>query len=75
MRTFADKHGERWQAALLDASYGNIVLVYSPVHGDTIRQQLLDVDNLSEGQARLDGLDDDTLRAMLADADIWDANA
>lgn len=72
MRTFDDKQGKRWQVALLDASYGNIMLVFSPLKGDGIRQRLLAAENLSEGEAQLTALDDDGLRAMLAEADPWD---
>ena len=31
MRSFDDSHGQHWQAALLDGSYGNVMLVFSPM--------------------------------------------
>lgn len=71
MRTFTDNQGKPWQAALLEASYGNIMLVFSPMHGDGIRQQLLGVENLAEGEAQLAELDEAGLLAMLDDADPW----
>lgn len=74
MRTFED-HGKTWQAALLDASYGNIMLVFSPVHGGEIRQQLLTAANLSEAEAQLDGMDDEALCEMLSGADPWHSGA
>jgi hypothetical protein len=75
MRTFDDEHGRPWQAALLNASYGNIVLVFSPLAGDDIRQQLLAAENLAEGEAQLTALDDAGLRAMLAEATPWDPSS
>jgi hypothetical protein len=72
MRTFDDDNGRRWQAALLNASYGNIVLVFSPLAGDDIRQQLLRAENLAEGETQLAALDEAGLRTMLAEADPWD---
>jgi hypothetical protein len=75
MRTFEDHQGHHWQAALLDASYGNIMLVFSAVHGDAIRQNLLGAENHSEAVATLDGMDDDDLRAALAEADPWPPGA
>ncbi|HET6586476.1 MAG TPA: hypothetical protein VFG67_01725 [Oleiagrimonas sp.] len=71
MRTFTDNQGKRWQAALLEASYGNIMLVFSPLQGDGIRQQLLGAENLAEGETQLAGLDDAGLLAMLNDAEPW----
>lgn len=72
MRTFDDNQGNHWQAALLDASYGNIVLVLSPLHGSDIRQLLLEAENLAEGEAQLAALDEAGLRGMLDKADPWD---
>lgn len=71
MRTFTDNQGKRWQAALLDASYGNIMLVFSPWQGDGIRQQLLGVENLAEGEASFAAMDDEELQRILAKASPW----
>lgn len=75
MRTFEDNDGRRWQAALLNASYGNIMLVFSPLVGDGVRQQLLDAENLNQAEANLDAMDDDALRAMLDQAQAWQPGA
>lgn len=72
MRTFQDLHGKRWQAALLEASYGHIMLLFNPVEGDEVRQKLLDADHLAEAEAWLPTLDDDALRALLARSSPWD---
>ncbi len=73
MRTFDDSLGARWQAALLDASYGNILLVFSPLHGGEVRKQMMDAENMLEAAAQLAAMDDAGLREMLADADPWEA--
>ena len=72
VRTFDDKDGTRWQAAVLDASYGVILLVFSPLHGDAIRRSQLQVVNLAEGLDWIAAADEDALRAQLGVADPWD---
>ncbi len=75
MRSFDDPLGQRWQAALLEASYGDFVLVFSPLQGSETRQKPLHADNLAEATAALAALDDDGLRALLAEAGPWDPSA
>lgn len=72
MRVFEDSQGNQWQAALLSASYGCIVLIFSALEGEDIRQQLLGSDNQVEAEAELAAFDDDALRGMLAKAPPWD---
>lgn len=71
MRTFEDGHGQRWQAALLHASYGNVMLVFSPLEGSDVRQLLLDAENLRQAEADLQAMGDATLRTLLDQADDW----
>jgi hypothetical protein len=73
MRSFDDSQGNRWEAALLGASYGNILLVFSPPEGHGIRQQLLPAENQEEADAYLAALSDDQLRTLLAEAEPWDS--
>lgn len=73
MRTFEDATGRRWQAALMDASYGSVVLVFSPLTGDGIRQMLMPAENLAVAQEQMAGFDTARLRDLLAEADPWDA--
>ena len=75
VRTFDDTDGRRWQAAVLDASYGMILLVFSPLHGDAIRRCQLQVVNLAEGQDWIAAADEDALREQLGAADPWDPSA
>lgn len=75
MRTFDDPQGQAWQAALLDASYGNISLIFSPLKGSDIRQQEMPADNMEEAQAQFAALSDDELRSLLAEAQPWNPGA
>lgn len=75
MRTFDDKDGQRWQAAVLDASYGAILLVFSPLHGDAIRRGQLQVMNLAEGLDWIAAADEDALRGQLSAAEPWDPSS
>ncbi|TAL73033.1 MAG: hypothetical protein EPN56_13440 [Rhodanobacter sp.] len=72
MRSFDDTRGECWQAALLEASYGNIALVFSPMRGSEVRQTLMLAETLTEAQEQLAALDDAGLRRMLDEAQPWD---
>lgn len=76
MRTFDDSHGNPWQAALLEASYGNVTLLFTPMHGhDDTRQQMTSAEDMAEAQAQLAKLDDEALRAMLAESQPWNPGA
>lgn len=46
MRSFDDDHGDHWQAAVLDASYGGAVLVFSKSGSSTILKSELLAANL-----------------------------
>lgn len=72
MRTFDDSTGRRWQAALLEASYGHIMLLFSPFEGSDVRQKLLDADHLAEAEQWLPTVDEAALRELLAQATPWD---
>lgn len=72
MRSFEDSHGQRWQAALLDASYGNVMLVFSPLQAGALRRRALQVSTMAEAMALLAALDVEGLRAMLLEADPWE---
>lgn len=75
MRTFTDPEGNVWQAALLDASYGNISLLFSPLRGNDIRQQDMPADNMAQAQDQLAKLTEDELRALWAGGRPWDPGA
>lgn len=71
MRSFQDEHGASWQAALLEASYGHISVVFSPVQGGPIRHHLLDAEHLRQATGLLDAADEEQLKAWLAAAGDW----
>lgn len=75
MRSFDDTQGQRWQAALLEASYGDILLVFSPLQGGEPRQTVMPTPTLVDGTAALAELDDDGLRELLAESVPWDHQA
>ncbi len=72
MRSFDDLQGLTWQAALLDASYGRVMLVFSPLHKGAIRRTPLAVENMAEAIGLLAALDEAGLRALLGEAQAWD---
>lgn len=72
MRCFDDAQGRQWDAALLDASYGNILLIFSARQGQDIRQQLLGAENQAQADAQLAAFSDDELRTQLDLAQPWD---
>lgn len=71
MRSFADAEGKPWQAALLDASYGTVLLVFSRLGADTVRKIDLHAENLAAAQAMLEAMGEAELRANLARAEPW----
>ena len=71
MRSFDDEHGRHWQAALLEASFGNVMLVFSRIGGAGVLQETLDTANYHEAEQWLAGSDDATLRTRLAEAKPW----
>lgn len=75
MRTFDDPQGRPWQAALLEASYGSIALVFSPLHGDGLRSLSMPAQTLTEAEAALAALEVADLRGLLERARPWDPGA
>jgi hypothetical protein len=71
MRSFDDEHGSHWQAALLEASFGNVMLVFSRIGGNGVLQKMLDTSNYREAEQWLAGSDEVALRTALAEAKPW----
>lgn len=71
MRSFDDKQGGHWQAALMEASFGNVLLVFSRIGAEGVLHTALDAANFHEAQGWLADADEDQLRAMLAEAKPW----
>lgn len=71
MRSFDDERGAHWQAALMEASFGNALLVFSRIGAPDVLQTTLDVANFREAEDWLAGAGEDRLRALLTDAKPW----
>ncbi|HTM27946.1 MAG TPA: hypothetical protein VL097_01130 [Rhodanobacter sp.] len=73
MRTFDDAQGQHWQAALMEASFGGVVLVFGRIGGSEVLQQPLDAEvaNLTQAEQLLADLDEAGLRRFLAAAVPW----
>ncbi|HEY9513947.1 MAG TPA: hypothetical protein VIQ48_15380 [Rhodanobacter sp.] len=73
MRTFDDTQGHHWQAALMEASFGGVVLVFGRLGGSEVLQKSLDADvaNLDAAEQLLANLDEAGLQAFLAEAVPW----
>ncbi|CAM5189509.1 hypothetical protein CDEF62S_04194 [Castellaniella defragrans] len=71
MRTLTDPQGHVWQAALLEASYGNVALLFSPLRGSDIRCQEMPADTMAEAEAQFASMADEALLALLEGARPW----
>jgi hypothetical protein len=71
MRSFDDERGGHWQAALMEASFGNVLLVLTKIGAEGVLRAPLDAANFREAQAWLAGADEERLRALLAEAKPW----
>jgi hypothetical protein len=71
MRSFDDDQGRHWQAALLEASFGNVMLIFSRIGGEGALRKTLDIANYGEAQQWLAGADAGALQALLAEAEPW----
>lgn len=71
MRSFDDEHGGHWQAALMEASFGNVLMMFTRIGGEGVLQRPLEAANFQEAQRLLADADEARLRALLADAQPW----
>lgn len=71
MRSFDDEHGGHWQAALMEASFGNVLMIFSPIGAEGVMTRPLDAANLQEAERLLAGADEAALRRLLAEARPW----
>ncbi|MEO8993620.1 MAG: hypothetical protein ABI299_03445 [Rhodanobacter sp.] len=77
MRMFDDAQGRHWQAATMDASYGEVLLIFGRIGGPEVLQASLAAEaaNVAEAEQFVEALDEDGLRRLLAKASPWDGNA
>jgi hypothetical protein len=71
MRSFDDDAGSHWQAALLEASFGNVLVIFSRIGGDGALHAPLHSANLHEAEQLLADADEAQLRTWLAGAKAW----
>lgn len=71
MRSFDDSQGNHWQAALMKASFGNVLLIFSRIGADGVLYRPLDTANFGEAEAQLATATDGELRALLDAATAW----
>lgn len=71
MRSFEDQQGRSWQSALIEASYGQIFLVFSPLDTTDVRQYTMPADNLEQANLAFAAISDDDLRLMLEQSIPW----
>lgn len=71
MRSFDDGQGAHWQAALMEASFGNMLMVFSRIGDQGVLHTPLDSANFHEAQQLLADADAARLRLLLAEAKPW----
>lgn len=71
MRSFDDGRGCQWQAAVLDASYGSMLLVFSHAGDGEVRQLAMAAENLRLAEQQLADMDESGLREQLAASVPW----
>ena len=71
MRSFDDAQGNRWQAAMLEASYGIMLVIFSRTGSDEVLKNELDAASLLDAEQLLADMDEAGLRATLVEAVPW----
>jgi hypothetical protein len=71
VRSFLDDAGRRWEVVLGKASWGTLVLIFSPIEGGDARTSVLAAETSFDANAELDVMTDDTLRERLRDSHPW----
>jgi hypothetical protein len=76
VRSFLDEAGRRWEVVLGKASWGTLVLIFSPMDGTPTaggdaRTSVLAAETSFDANAELDALTDDALRDRLRDSQPW----
>ncbi|MGH8129145.1 MAG: hypothetical protein ACRETC_12455 [Gammaproteobacteria bacterium] len=71
MRSFDDERGGHWQAALMEASFGNVLMVFGRIGAEGVLHTTLDSANFHEAEQLLAGVGEERLRSLLAEAKPW----
>lgn len=71
MRSFDDSDGRHWQAALMEASFGNVLMIFSRIGDEGVLKKPLAAANLPQAEQLLADADEAALRGLLAEAVPW----
>ena len=71
MRSFSDNQGQEWQADVMDASYGNMLMLFWRLGSFDIYKSPLQAGNHLSAEHEVAAFSDDELRARLASAEPW----
>lgn len=71
MRSFDDDQGRHWQTALMEASFGDVLLIFTRIGDEGVLQRPLDAANYREAEQILGDADDAQLRTWLAGSKPW----
>jgi hypothetical protein len=71
LRSFTDDAGRLWQVVLGKASWGTLMLLFSPADGGDTRASILAAETTFAANAELDALSDHELRDRLRDSRPW----
>jgi hypothetical protein len=71
VRSFTDDAGARWEVFLGKASWGTLILLFTPARGGETRASILHAETALAANAELDALSDDDLRDRLRDSRPW----
>jgi hypothetical protein len=72
MRSFDDTQGSQWQAAVLDASYGSMLLVFSSAGDSLVRKLAMSAENMRVAEQQLVDMDDSQLLSLLEASVPWE---
>ncbi|MGY3038976.1 hypothetical protein ACVWWQ_000563 [Rhodanobacter sp. TND4EL1] len=72
MRSFDDPQGGPWQAAVLDASYGSMLLVFSHAGDGRVFKTTMAAENVRLAEQQLAEMDESQLRELLVQSVPWE---
>lgn len=71
MRSFSDGDGHTWQADVIEASYGSMIMLFSRLGSFELYQSALATDNRLLAESEIAALSEMELRTRLKEAEPW----
>lgn len=71
MRSFSDSNGQEWQADVMDASYGSMLMLFWRLGSFEVFKSPLRAGNHLAAEHEVAAFSDEELRARLAGAEPW----